>query len=271
VFGLTAPARLGAVRILALALLCGCDKHPQSTVAEHLLVELSADGRVLVDGRAVTLDGLSHHAGERRRRGRIEKTTRGVHASGLDVVLRVDPDAYWQHVQWILTVLMEEKLYRTSFEPPGGRRVIAFQPPDMAIEWLPGYPTGRALCMTVGIGRQDGDVLFRCGEETARDVAAVNAWAADAAARPGDFGKRIGEIRAWPGTAFRDVFAVMVAFADAALEISLYGTAIPGAAVRTKITLPSPEPSPSPPVGRGIRAVPYDPDLGLGEEDEEDD
>lgn len=250
-----------AIGVLALVLLCTCDKHRQSTVAKHLLIELRADGRVQADGRAVTLDGLSRYAGERRR-------APGARASNLDVVLRIEPDAHWQHVQWILTICMEEKLYRTWFEVSGGRRVKAYQPIGMPGEWLPGYPNGRALWATIGIGRQDGEVLYACGEETARDVAEVKAWATDAATRPGDFAKRVGEIRATPATAFGDVFPVMVALEDAALEIEFYGTAIPGAAARRKTALPRSRSFSSPPVGRGIRAVPYDPDLGVMEEED---
>ena len=272
-----------ATMVLALwaaVIACGCKKQPQPDGVEPLLLELSADGHVRADGRAVSLDGLGAYISEIKRgaRGAVEQTGHGFSAWNLDVVVRVDPNAYWQQVQWMLAVCIEEKLNRTWFEQPGERRVKVFQHIDAAVEWLPGYPRERALCVTIDIEHENGGaVRYRCGERTARSVNAVDAWVADAlrAERRGTFVIRVGEIRAPLTVAFRHVFAVMEVLADSELEkIWIYGSSIAPPAVRANSVLSVPESRWTPPAGRGIRAVPYHPDLGLmdyeDEEDEED-
>jgi hypothetical protein len=245
----------------------GCDKQGDDADSRPVLIELGADGRIHADGRAVTLDALGEHVDKRKLRGPLEHTDDGFRNSGLDVVLRVDPAARWQHVQWLLTVCMEQKLYRTWFEGSGGRRVKVFQPTDAAIEWLPGYPRTNALCVTIDVEHgEDGAVRFRCGEQTASDVRSVSTWIAEGlrSELSADYVVRVGEIRASPGAAFRHVLAVMEAFAASAIERTwLYGTMIPTSAVRTMPALPAPDSRWKPPSGRGVRAIPYRSDLGV--------
>ena len=152
---------------VALLVLAGCEKRPRP--APTLLLELGADGAVRADGLPVDLDGLATRMLARRQGGPSGRTADGRWYSKLDVVLRVAPDAYWQHVQCLLTVSAERRLYRSWFERADGRRMRLFQPVDMAIEFLPGYHRTNALCVTIDVEQAaDGDARFRCGDRTAR-------------------------------------------------------------------------------------------------------
>jgi len=256
--------------------LVSCGRKGPQRVDDAVLLELGADGRVSADGRAVDLDGLGSYLAERRDDAPLRMTKEG-RVAGLDIVLRIDPDAYWRQVQWILIVCIEQKNHRTRFEGAGGRRVKVFQFIDMAIEWLPGYPKKDALCVTIDVEHDEsGDVRFRCGERTARDVEAVKGWVAEALERPGVFVARVGEIRAPPKMAYRHVLAAMQALAgssgglaDTKLDRTwLHGYAIPTDAVRAMSRLPVPASRRTPRAGRGVRAVGYHADLGVIEESE---
>mgnify|MGYP006908220676 FL=1 len=112
--------------LIGLAAACG-RKHPAVELppalaaAPHvsagrpaLTVTLTADGRILVARRQVDLDGLSaalHAAAVERE----PLPGSSLYAARLVVRLRVDRAAPWQHVQWLLTLLAEERVWRTRF------------------------------------------------------------------------------------------------------------------------------------------------------------
>jgi hypothetical protein len=256
-------------KTLALALWAalfagGCDRQPAVAGPKPLVLELGADGRMRADGRAVTLDELGSYLYERHPDSPMDDVA--LRASDLDVVLRVAPDACWLHVQWMLTICVEEKFHRTWFEGSGGRLVRVFQPFEPVILPSNHQPDARALCVTIDIYQDEGgEMLFRCGERFSRDVRAVDDWVADAlqTGRPETFSMRVGEIRAPPRTACRHVLAVMEALAHSGIEKVLpHGFHIPQPAVRRNPVLPAPNAERYPPSGLGVRSVPYDPEFG---------
>jgi len=85
-------------------------------------VQLTRDGELSIDGRSASLDQLSksledrceRHSVEVRRLGRpaTEVVSAGRVGWTLPVVIRADKDALWAHVQYVHTVLIEQRLSR---------------------------------------------------------------------------------------------------------------------------------------------------------------
>jgi biopolymer transport protein ExbD len=89
---------------------------------DRVICEIDALGRVHVAGQPGTLDALVSHVIERKKRydektkGKgYEKLPHGGLASRLYALLRVHKDVPWQHVQWLLTLLAEQRIYRIQF------------------------------------------------------------------------------------------------------------------------------------------------------------
>jgi hypothetical protein len=88
----------------------------------HDRVVISVDGKGFVHcmGKRVTLDGLVTHVIERKKlldktgQG-FEKLPHGGFVSKMHALLRIDRDAPWIHVQWLLTLLAEQRIYKIQF------------------------------------------------------------------------------------------------------------------------------------------------------------
>ncbi|MGH7162250.1 MAG: ExbD/TolR family protein [Planctomycetota bacterium] len=92
---------------------------------DRVILNVDSNGQLLLKGVPVTLDKLGQELDFARRlyvqnqkaRGLdgMEKLEGGAEASKLFVLLRADKDAPWQHVQWIMTIMAEQKLYKLQF------------------------------------------------------------------------------------------------------------------------------------------------------------
>jgi biopolymer transport protein ExbD len=92
---------------------------------DRVLLNLDKYGQVHWKGKAITLDELGTILSNMRDRYEIklknmgkspyDEIPGGGKASKLYVLLRADKDAPWQHVQWLMTVMAEQKLYKLQF------------------------------------------------------------------------------------------------------------------------------------------------------------
>ena len=92
---------------------------------DRIILNVDKYGFIQFRGKRVTLDELGsilHRAKESyilkmKRRGKkgTEPLPGGGEASKLFVLLRADKDTPWQHVQWLMTIMAEQKLYKMQF------------------------------------------------------------------------------------------------------------------------------------------------------------
>jgi biopolymer transport protein ExbD len=92
---------------------------------ERVILNLDKSGQILWKGKTVNLDELGTVLGNYRDRYEIKMKAKGKSgledlpgggkASKLYVLLRADKDAPWQHVQWLMTIMAEQKLYKLQF------------------------------------------------------------------------------------------------------------------------------------------------------------
>ncbi|NJN14191.1 MAG: biopolymer transporter ExbD [Planctomycetes bacterium] len=89
---------------------------------DRLILNVDKQGQVLFRGDVKNLDELGTILNQAVRLYNIKKkgdgmaeVAPGAKASKLFVLLRADKDTPWQHVQWIMTIMAEEKLYKCQF------------------------------------------------------------------------------------------------------------------------------------------------------------
>jgi biopolymer transport protein ExbD len=92
---------------------------------DRVILNLDKYGQILWKSRVITLEELGTVLGNLRDRYEIkmknlgksgtEELPGGGKASKLYVLLRADKDAPWQHVQWLMTIMAEQKLYKLQF------------------------------------------------------------------------------------------------------------------------------------------------------------
>jgi len=92
---------------------------------ERVILNVDKVGRILYKGKAISLDELGTILRQRkdayelkmRRKGQsgLEDIGNGAKASKLYVLLRADKETPWQHVQWLMTIMAEQKLYKMQF------------------------------------------------------------------------------------------------------------------------------------------------------------
>jgi len=131
---------------------------PVPSPFETFTVELDAKGGLSVDGTRATLDEVDarllfvteQRAIALRRKGEpgMEKLPTG-EASPVHVHLRVHKDAPWRHVQWLLTLFAERRVFKTEFVATDGDGKEGLFP-----AWLPLGAAG------------DGGLLIDGEEET---------------------------------------------------------------------------------------------------------
>jgi len=91
---------------------------------DRLIINVDRNGQLLVRGRATSLEELGTIL--ERAKDSYEKRMAAVGKSGIDlingqkasklyVLLRADKNTPWQHVQYIMTVMAEAKLYKLQF------------------------------------------------------------------------------------------------------------------------------------------------------------
>lgn len=92
---------------------------------ERIILNLDKEGAVHWKGQMINLDQLGTYLGtlrdtyeiKKRQRGEsgLEELPGGGKASKLYILLRADKDTPWQHVQWLMTIMAEQKLYKLQF------------------------------------------------------------------------------------------------------------------------------------------------------------
>ena len=92
---------------------------------DRLILNIDRFGRLLFREKARSLDEIATILSEAKRvynlrqrakgKSGYEKVKGGAEASSLFVLLRADRDTPWQHVQWLMTVMAEEKMFKLQF------------------------------------------------------------------------------------------------------------------------------------------------------------
>ena len=236
--------------------------------APRQVVQLTRDGTVQVPEwepfrsgmRAVTLEELAEQLQLVQRRFAVEQEARGAGAdergaSRLNVALRVDGDAPWRHVQWLLTVCAEQHFARIWFaarEEPGGDEYLL----DARLPVDPGVaPADRPEVVKVQVrilprkhistphGNVVIQVAYRVGANETEDPGVVGRWAGDAIRSvEGRDLQVVGEIKAEARIPFRYVAGILAVLRDRGIErVDFYGTALPTDEERRAATLPYPK------------------------------
>jgi biopolymer transport protein ExbD len=92
---------------------------------DRLILNVDKDGILWHKGKSVSLDELGtilkyakdSYELTMKRQGKkgVEDLPGGGQASKLYVLVRADKETPWQHVQWLMTVMAEQKLYKMQF------------------------------------------------------------------------------------------------------------------------------------------------------------
>lgn len=108
---------------LPVAYMAEEDKNQETD--DRVILNIDRYGGLMWKGKAVNLDELGtvlstsrdKYELKMRQAGKsgMEDLPGGGRASKLYVLLRADKDAPWQHVQWLMTIMAEQKLYKLQF------------------------------------------------------------------------------------------------------------------------------------------------------------
>ncbi len=92
---------------------------------DRIVLNIDVYGGLMWKGKSVTLDELGTVLATSRdkyeskmrqlNKSGMEDLPGGGQASKLFVLLRADKDAPWQHVQWLMTIMAEQRLYKLQF------------------------------------------------------------------------------------------------------------------------------------------------------------
>lgn len=235
--------------------------------APRQIVQLTRDGTVQVPEwepfrgglRAVTLAGLAGRLAEIARLFHEEQQANGAsgyegRASRLNVAFRVDGDAPWQHVQWLLIVCAEQRFARTWFaalDRAGGDEYLldARLPVDVGVVPEDGPEVVKVQVAIVPrkyVAAPRGDVVtqvvYRFGAHETDDLSLVGRWADDALrAVNGKDLRVVGEIKAEARVPHRYVASVLAVLRERGIDrVDFYGTATPTDEERRAATLPYP-------------------------------
>jgi biopolymer transport protein ExbD len=131
---------------LTLPIAYMAEEDKDKEVDERLILNVDWKGVLYHKGKSVSLDELGTilrnardaYELKMKRMGKsgMEDLPGGAKASKLYVLLRADKDTPWQHVQWLMTVMAEQKLYKMQFAT---RRFMGGVQTD---ESKPGYRPG---------------------------------------------------------------------------------------------------------------------------------
>ena len=91
---------------------------------DRVILNVDKYGQIMYRGRALNLDELGtvlrnskdQYELKMKRKGKSGLVDiGGAKASKLFVLLRADKDTPWQHVQWLMTIMAEQKLFKMQF------------------------------------------------------------------------------------------------------------------------------------------------------------
>jgi len=93
-------------------------------IDDRVILNVDTHGQVLYHKKAISLDELSTILKDQKRLYDLKMKAKGESgmidingqkASKLYVLLRADRDTPWQHVQWLMSIMAEQKLYKLQF------------------------------------------------------------------------------------------------------------------------------------------------------------
>ena len=92
---------------------------------DRLILNIDKDGQLLYRDVPRSLDQVAAILAEKKRFYNLQQKAKGKtgyetlpggeKASSLFVLLRADRDTPWQHVQWLMTIMAEQKLFKLQF------------------------------------------------------------------------------------------------------------------------------------------------------------
>jgi biopolymer transport protein ExbD len=92
---------------------------------DRVILNIDTEGHILYKGRPRSLEEIGgilreekkRYDFDQKRNGKsgLEPIPGGGEASKLFVLLRADKETPWQHVQWLMTIMAEQKLYKMQF------------------------------------------------------------------------------------------------------------------------------------------------------------
>jgi biopolymer transport protein ExbD len=94
---------------------------------DRLILNIDKEGQLLYRERPKSLDQVATLLANAKRLYHLKQTAKkkglsgyetvagGAEASSLFVLLRADRDTPWQHVQWLMTIMAEQKLFKLQF------------------------------------------------------------------------------------------------------------------------------------------------------------
>ena len=110
---------------LTLPLAWKAQEDKDDDLDDRVILNVDNQGRILYRGKAINLDELGvalkaakvQYNLDQKSKGKVgdEDIGGGARASKLFVLLRADKDTPWQHVQWLMTIMAEKKLYKLQF------------------------------------------------------------------------------------------------------------------------------------------------------------
>ena len=247
--------------------------------ADRVIISLNRLGQVHVKGKKTTLHGMVEHVEERMEvYDRIQKAVGksgyekvgGANASRMFALLRVDKDVPWIHVQWLMLLLVEQRIYKVQFavkqkdgpdpKPPAlESKLKAHLPTDKGILAGGKEPPGEIKIIVHIVARQEMPAkwgpdgvpvnkptafLYRFGDRTSSSLNAAAKWIRDAkkAAAGAKGVPVIGEIQAGHKVPFHQIASLLNEFRAEGLEhVDFFGTAIPHQSLRKLPYLPYPK------------------------------
>jgi biopolymer transport protein ExbD len=116
---------------------------------DRIILNVDQFGRIRHRGNTINMDELGTVLDQAKRVYNLKKKAKGedgmeevapgAFASKLYVLLRADRDTPWQHVQWLMTIMAEQKLYKLQFATKkyvdGTYRNPRRKTPDGKEEW----------------------------------------------------------------------------------------------------------------------------------------
>lgn len=225
---------------------------------------------------SVTLDELGTHLDKAKRLYDLvqkvkggtgyDEVAPGVKASTLHVLVRADEAAPWEHVESLMTICAEQKIYKVHLAARRGPEEVAlglFLPVDRGIQPLPAEP--RTEVRVPLVIRADAEsAVFAYLDREHEDLGSFREYLRSSRAGVGADATLIGEIRASRRTPVRHVLAALELFrAEGYEHVHAFSVVIPAPESRRRARLPPPETNRVPREVHGS--------AGFGEFDDEDD
>ena len=232
---------------------------------DRVTVELTRYGLIRSGGKVVNLDQFAEALHEAAIAYDVKMKAKGksgwesipgaggFRASRMNLVIRADKEAPWQHIQWLLTAAARQRYYKIYYGAtrddgkPG--RVKAFLPTDKALGGQQPIVVSVHLIVRkeeprVWAGQQINaptEFRFRHGKRESKDIKAVTRWVDEAKKTIAPNGNFRGEIKAGHKVPFRLIVGALERIHAAGMQrVDFFGTQIAHEKLRKKMRLPYP-------------------------------